>query len=107
MKREKAMRTIATGRILDEYGRFPSFGLKPGELVKVTEGEKFWSPPIKSVVIQETGRCVILRHYFKGPWGYAYDHTGSVSKAGLYAGEEELIRVKTGEALGRCQHEAV
>ena len=101
------MRTIATEVILDSYGRFPSLGLKPGETVKVTLGEKFWSPPIKSVVIQETGRCVILRHYFKGPWGYAYDHTGSVSKAGLYAGEEELIRVKTGEALGRCRYEAI
>ena len=101
------MRTIAAEVILDSYGRFPSLGLKPGEAVKVTAGEQFWSPPLKSVVVQETGRCVIIRHYFKGPWGHAYDHTGSVSKAGLYAGEEELIRVKTGQRLGRGKDEAI
>lgn len=93
--------------ILDEYGRFPSLGLKPGEQVRVTLGEKYWSTPLKTVVVQETARCVILRSFFKGPWGHPFDHTGSVSKAGLYCGEEELIRVRTGERLGRCMHEVI
>lgn len=100
------MRRMAVEAILDANGNFPSLGLKPGEEVKIKYPgmERMNSQPIKSVVVQETGRVVVVKHSFHGPWGHPHDYTDTVAKASLYAGEHELIRLSTGEKLGRCNH---
>lgn len=92
--------------VLDKDGNFPSFGLAPGEEVRVTKGERFRTVPLKSVVVSEAGHIVILRHYFCGPYGHPYDYTTAVSKASLYCGDSEIIRKAAGKRVGRCSYAA-